>query len=136
MTIILDRDRNEYVDKSEIKKLKSYGNALWLPKYTGDAFYLPQDVDDGEGISDVFGNVVKFISDNKDTIKNVADTASSVVSAASSVAGNVIDNIKKVKELQAMKKQLGNGEEAIPEEGAEKIAKKVSKTGGAFHIIK
>ena len=135
MVIILDRDRIDYVDKNEIKKLKSYGGSIWLPKYQGSAFYLPQEIDEGDGFTDMFGNVVKFISDNKDTIKNVADTASSVVSAASSVAGNVIDNIKKVKELKAMKKQLGNGEE-IPEEITERIAKKVPKKGGAFVIIK
>ena len=135
MPLILEFDKQNYVDKNDIRRLKSYGSSLWIPK--GKALFLPKEVD-GDGIGDIFSNVAKFVSDNKDTIKNVGDVVSSIGQTASNITGNVIDNVRKINELKALKEQLNaNKEPAISDESKDRIINvgKKKVKGEGFKII-
>ena len=48
----------------------------------------------------LFGNIIKFISDNKDTISNISNVAGTVADAVSKVGSTTLDLVKKSRELR------------------------------------
>ena len=62
------------------------------------AFYLPKRHYDEYGI---FNDFVKFVSDNKDTIKDIAGVAASVVDTVGKVGSTTLDIVKKSRELKS-----------------------------------
>ena len=47
-------------------------------QFDGGAIYLPRRLYDGDGL---FNDIVKFVSDNKDTILNISNVAGTVADA-------------------------------------------------------
>ena len=66
-------------------------------QFDGGAFYLPRRQYDGNGI---FGDIIKFVSDNKDTIKNIAGVASTIADTVGKVGSTTLDIVKKSRELK------------------------------------
>ena len=86
----------KYYDKQRRVEMIKYSNGV-MTTFDGDPFYLPRRLYNGEGI---FGDIVNFISKNKDTISNVASAASSVVDNVGKICNTILDTIKKIKELK------------------------------------
>ena len=72
----------------------------------------------------LFGDIIKFVSDNKDTIKNIAGVASSVSDTVGKVGSTTLDIVKKARELK-------NCPPAITEEATEKVM----KAGSGFYYV-
>ena len=72
MVIVHDTDKFKYFDKQRKVELIKYSNGEKKVN-NGKAIYLPRRVYDVDGL---FENIVTFVSDNKDTIKNIAGVAS------------------------------------------------------------
>ncbi len=88
--MVLPTEQSNYLANRERNKIKSYGNALTLPK--GEAFYLPKyEQYYEESLGDIIKGIFTFINSNKDNIKNIAESVSSVGNAASSITKNIID---------------------------------------------
>ena len=81
------------------------------------AFYLPRRLYDGDGL---FNDIVKFVFDNKDTIKNIAGVASSVADTVGKVGSTTLDLVKKSRELR---------KPAITAEATDKVL----KAGSGFY---
>ena len=71
MVIVHNSDMYKYVDKQTKVELIRYSNGV-KKIYEGEAIYLPKRLYDGDGI---VGDIINFISKNKDTIGNSASTA-------------------------------------------------------------
>ena len=65
--------------------------------FDGGVFYLPKRLYEGESI---FGDIINFISKNKNTISNVASATSSVADSVGKIGSNAIDVVTKIKELK------------------------------------
>ena len=66
-------------------------------QFDGNAIYLPRRLYDGDGI---FNDNVKFVSDNKDTIKNIVGVAGTVADSVGKIGTNTINVVKKARELK------------------------------------
>ena len=75
MVIVHKTDMYKYVDKQKKVELIKYSNGV-KKIYEGEAVYLTKRLYDVDGI---VGDIINFISKNKDTIGYIASTASSVV---------------------------------------------------------
>ena len=64
MVIDHEFNKHKYYDKQRRVDIIEYSNGV--KKIHGGAFYLPRRQFEGENI---FGDIIKFVSDNKDTIK-------------------------------------------------------------------
>ena len=82
-------------------------------QFDGGSFYLPRRLYDGDGL---FNDIVKFVSDNKDTIKNIAGVASSVADTVGKVGSTTLDIVKNARVLK-------NRPPAITEEATDKVLK-------------
>ena len=87
----------------------------------GSAFYLPRRQYDGENL---FGDIIKFVIDNKDTIKNIAGVASSVADTVNKVGSTTLDIVKKAREFK-------NRPPAITEEATDKVL----RAGSGFYYV-
>ena len=94
--------------------------------YDGKAIYLPRRFYNGDGL---FDNIVKFVSDNRDTIKNIAGVASSVADSVGKISSNAIDIVKKARELK--------NKQPITDDAMNKIlnANDTPKTGSGFFYV-
>ena len=122
MVIVHESDKYKYFDKQRKVDLIKYSNGVKKIHERG-AFYLPRRHYDGEGI---FSDIVKFVSDNSGTIKNIADVAASV-------ADTTLDIVKKVKgsKLPAIGHRPLHGQSPITEEATNKIL----KAGSGFYYV-
>ena len=120
MVIVHEFDKYKYVDKQRKVDLIKYSNGV-KKMHEGGAIYLPRRYYDGEG---VFGDIVKFVSDNSGTIKNIADVAASV-------ADTTLDIVKKVKgsKLPGLRPLVASP--PITEEATDKIL----KAGSGFYYV-
>ena len=91
-----DTDKYKYYDKQKRVDLIKYSNGV-KKIYDGKAIYLPCRLYNGD---DLFNDIVKFVSDNRDTIKNIAGVASFVVDNNGKVCKTTLDIVKKASELQ------------------------------------
>ena len=95
--------------------------------YDGKAIYLPRRFYNGDGL---FDNIVKFVSDNRDTIKkNISGVASSVADSVGKISSNAIDIVKKARELK--------NKQPITDYAMNKILKAndTPKTGSGFFYV-
>ena len=84
----------KYFDKQRRVEIIKYSNGVKKISFAGGAFYLPKRLYEGESI---FGDIINFISKNKDTISNVASAASSVADSVGKIDTTTSDTIKKLK---------------------------------------
>ena len=94
--------------------------------YDGKAIYLPRRIYEGENI---FLDIVNFISKNKDTIGNIASTASSVADSVGKISSNAIDVVRKINELRH--------KPSITDDAMNKVlnADNTAKTGNGFFYV-
>ena len=81
----------KYIDKQRKVESIRYSNGV-KKIYEGQAIYLPKRI---YQIENIFSDIVNFISKNKDTIGNIASTASSVVDSVGKISSTTLDTIKK-----------------------------------------
>ena len=104
MVIVHNSDHHKYIDKQRrVEKIK-YSNGVKKTSFDGGAFYLPKRLYEGESN---FGDIINFISKNKDTITNVASAASSVADSVGKIGSNAVDVVRKIRELK--KQATDNG---------------------------
>ena len=96
MVIVHDSDKYKYFDKQRKVDIIKYSNGV-KKIVEGSAFYLPRRQYNGENL---FGDIIKFVSDNKDTISNIAGVAGTVADAVGKVGSTTLDIVKKARELR------------------------------------
>ena len=93
MVIVHNTDHHKYIDKQRTVETIKYSNGV-KTIYESQAIYLPRRLYDNDGL---FDNIVKFLSDNKDTISNISNIAGTVADAVGKIGTNTIYVIKKIK---------------------------------------
>ena len=93
MVIKHDLDKYKYFDKQHRGYLIKYSNGV-KQVYEGSAFYLPRRQYDGENL---FGDIIKFVSDNKDTISNILNFAGAVADNVRKIGSTTLDIVKKAR---------------------------------------
>ena len=96
MVIVHDSDHHKYYDKQQRVEIIKYSSGVKKTAFSGGAFYLPRRLYDGDGL---LNDIVIFVSDNKDTIKNIASVTSSVADSVGN-SSNAINVVRKIKELK------------------------------------
>ena len=96
MVIVHKSDLPKYFDKQRRVEIIKYLNGV-KTTFDGGALYLPRRLYNKDGI---FGDIINFISKNKDTICNIASTASSVADSVGKISSNAIDVVRNIKELK------------------------------------
>ena len=104
MVIVHNTDMYKYIDKQRKVERIRYSNGV-KKIYEGEAIYGPKRLYDGDGI---VGDIINFISRNKDTIGNIASTASSVVDTIGKVGNTTLDLVKKARELKSKSPAITN----------------------------
>ena len=117
MVIVHESDKHKYYDKQRKVYIIKYSNGVTKSQFDGGAFYLPRTLYDGDGL---FNDIVKFVSDNRDTIKNIAGVVSSVADTVGKVGSTTVDLVKKSRELR---------KPAITEDATDKVL----KAGSGFY---
>ena len=112
MVIVHEFDKHKWYDKQRRVDIIKYSNGI-KKIHKGGEFYLLRRQYNGENI---YGDIIKFVSDNKDTIKNIAGVASSVADTVNKVESTTLDIVKKARELK-------NRFPAITEEAIDKVLK-------------
>ena len=70
--LILPSDKRNYIDSNLIRLRKSGTRYMYLPQNRGDGFYIKdEDYLEGGSFTDILGNVISFVKDNKDLIKEI-----------------------------------------------------------------
>ena len=125
MVIVHDSDKYKYFDKQRRVEIIKYSNGV-KKIYEGQAIYLPRRLYNGDGL---FDNIVKFLSDNRDTIKNITGVASSVVDTIGKVGNTTLDLVRKARELK--------NKQPITDDAMNKIlnANDTPKTGSGFFYV-
>ena len=95
MVILHNTDHYKYIEKQRKIDLIKYFNCV-KKIYEGETIYLPKRLYEGDGI---FKDINYFLSKNKDTISNIASTASSVADSIGKIGNTRIYTIKKIKYL-------------------------------------
>ena len=95
MVIVHQSDKYKYYDKQRKVDIIKYSNNVKKSQCDGGAFYLPRRLYDGDGL---FNDIVKFVSDNKDIIKNIAGVAGTVADSAGKIGTTTLDIVKKARE--------------------------------------
>ena len=126
MVIVHDSDKYKYFDKQRRVEIIKYSNGIKKTSFDGGAFYLPKRLYEGQSI---FGDIVHFIANNKDTIANVASAASSVVDSVGKIGSNTIDVVRKIRELK--------NKQRITDDAMNKVltATDTPKTGSGFFYV-
>ncbi len=103
--IILKHDERNYINNNIIRNLNR-GDGFRFDN-NGDGFYLPgnscQYCGKGEGFADIISTIFRFINNNRDTIKNIADVGSNVINLATATFKGVTDTIKNAEEIKHLK---------------------------------
>ena len=125
MVIVHNTDLYKYIDKNKKVESIRYSNGV-KNVYDGKAIYLPRKIYEGEN---VFSDIVNFISKNKETIGNIASTASSVVDTIGKVGNTTLDLVRKARELK--------NKQPITDDAMNKIlnASDTPKTGNGFFFV-
>ena len=87
---------HKYIDKQQKVKSIRYSNGV-KKIHESEAIYLPKRLYEDDNI---FGNIINFISKNKNTISTIASTASLVVDRVGRISNIKIDTIKNIKEFR------------------------------------
>ena len=125
MVIVHKSDLPKYYDKQRRVEIIKYSNGV-KTTFDGGAFYLPRRLCNGDGL---FNDVVKFVSDNKDTISNISNVAGIVADAVGKIGTNTIDVVRKIKELRHTP--------SITDDAMNKVlnATDTPKTGNGFFYV-
>ena len=123
MVIVHDSNKYKYFDKQRKVELIKYSNGV-KNIYDGKAVYLPKRINEGEN---VFSDIVNFISKDKDTISNIASTASSVVDSVGKIGNTTLDTIKKIIELKH--------KQPITDEAINKVLNASEVKGSSFFYV-
>jgi hypothetical protein len=99
MGIVHKNEKFKYTARQRLREEIKFGNGVSNP-YRGESLYLPRKQYYNEGQGQGIGDIINFVAQNKDLIKDVAGTVGNVVDAVGKVGTNTIDIIKKVKELK------------------------------------
>ena len=118
MVIVHEFDKYKYYDKQRRFDLIKYSNGV-KKIHDGGAFYFPRRHYDGEGI---INDIIKFVSDNKDTINDIAGVVGFVADTVGKVGSTTLDIVKKLK---------GSKLPAITEEATDKVL----KAGSRFYYV-
>ncbi len=104
--IVHKSEAYKYKPKQQMREKIKYRNGV-SNLFDGRSLYLPkkQYYSQGEGL----GDIINFVSENKDLIKDIAGTVGSVVDTVGKVGTTTVDIIKKIKEL----KQSGISQKAV-----------------------
>ena len=101
MVIVHETDKEKYYDKQRRNDLIKYSNGV-TKIHKGSALYLPRRQYNGENI---FTDIVNFVSNNKDTIKKIAEVASTVVDTVGKAGTTTLDIVRKAKDITKKIKQ-------------------------------
>ena len=123
MVIVHNTDKYKYFDKQRKVELIRYSNGV-KKIYEGQAIYLPRRIYEGQN---VFSDIVNFISKNKDTIGNIASTASSVVDTIGKVGNTILDLVRKARELK--------NKQPITDEAINKVLNASKVKGSGFFYV-
>ena len=124
MVIVHNSDHHKYIDKQRRVEIIKYFNGVKKTSFDGGAFYLPKRLYEGESI---FGDIINFISKNKDTISNVASAASSVADSVGKIGNTTLDTIKKIKELKS--------KQPITDDAVNKVLNASEVKGSGFFYV-
>jgi hypothetical protein len=104
--IVHKHESYKYTPKQRRINEIRFGNGISNP-YDGRSLFLPkkQYYSQGEGL----GDIMNFVSENKDLIQNIAGAVGSVVDTVGKVGTTTVDIIRKIKEL----KQQGISQKAL-----------------------
>ncbi len=130
MPIIHKNEMYKYKPKQQLREQIKFGNGV-SNFYDGRSLYLPKKQYYGEGEGQGLGDIIKFVSENKDLIKDIASTAGSVADTVGKVGTNTIDIIKKIKEL----KQQGISNSALEQVLNSKPKEVSEKKGTGFFYL-
>ena len=127
MVIIHETDKHNYIDKQRYNEIIKYSNGV-KKLHTGNALYLPRRDYIGTGVLDV----IKLVADNKDTIQNVADVASTVVDT-------VADSVDKIGTttlgiVRKIRGQVNKKQEPTTEEALNKVLESGTSGNGFYYI--
>ena len=120
MVIVHDSDKYKYYDKQRKVDIIKYSNGV-KKVVEGSAFYLPRRIYNGDGI---FNDITKFVSDNKDVIKNIAEVVTSVADTVGKIGSTANDIVRKVRELKS--------KPAITDEAVNKVLNASEVKGSGF----
>ena len=123
MVIVHNTDMHKYIVKQRKVDLIKYSNGV-KTVYYGSAIYLPRCLYDGDGL---FDNIVKFLSDNRDTIKNIAGVAGTAEDAVGKIGTDTIDVVKTIKELK--------NKQPITDEAVNKVLNASEVKGSGFFYV-
>ena len=123
MVIVHNTDMHKYIDKQRKVDLIKLSNGV-KTVYDGSAIYLPRRLYDADGLID---NIVKFVSDNRDTIKNIAGVAGTVADAVGKIGTNTIDVVRNIKELK--------NKQPITDEAVNKVLNASEVKGSGFFYV-
>ena len=123
MVIVHNADMYKYIDKQRKVDLIKYSNGV-KKIYEGQAIYLPRRLYNGDGL---FDNIVKFVSDNRDTIKNIAGVAGTVADSVGKIGSNTIDVVRKIRELK--------NKQPITDDAMNKVLNAVEVKGSGFFYV-
>ena len=110
MINVHEYDKYIYYAKQRRVYLIKYLNGVKKINEVG-AFYLPRRHYDGVVI---FCDIIKFVSDNKDTIKNITGVVGSVAESVGKVGLTTLDIVKKARELKSRKLTGLNSLQLLP----------------------
>ena len=123
MVIVHDSDKYKYFDKQRKVEFIKYSNGV-KNIYDGKAIYLPRRLYNGDGL---FNDIVKFVSDNKDTISNISNVTGTVADAVGKIGTNAIDVVRKIKELK--------NKQPITDDAINKVLNANEVKGSGFYYV-
>ena len=123
MVIIHESDKYKYYDKQRKVNIIKYSNGV-KKVVEASAFYLPRRMYNGDGI---LNDIIKFVSDNKETIKNIAGVAGTVADSVGKIGTTTLDIVTKVRELK--------NKQPITDDAIDKILNATEvKRSGFFYV--
>uniref|UniRef100_A0A1I8GHE5 Variable large protein n=1 Tax=Macrostomum lignano TaxID=282301 RepID=A0A1I8GHE5_9PLAT len=109
MPIIFEKDVDKYYDKEELNLIKR-GSGLF------PAGHYPRKERSGNGLADLIAQgakIFKVIGENKENIKNVAEAAGSVVTAAKKIKDTVHETQKSIPDIKPIAPSADSVDPAI-----------------------
>ena len=123
MVIVHNSDKCKYFDKQRKVELIKYRNGV-KNIYDGKAIYLRRHLYNSDGL---FNDIVKFVSDNKDIIKNIAGVAGTVADSVGKIGTSTLDIVKKARELK--------NKQPITDDAINKVLNAYEVKGSGFFYV-
>ena len=123
MVIVHNSDKCKYFDKQRKVELIKYRNGV-KNIYDGKAIYLRRHLYNSDGL---FNDIVKFVSDNKDIIKNIAGVAGTVAESVGKIGASTLDIVKKARALK--------NKQPITDDAINKVLNAYEVKGSGFFYV-